>query len=193
MVQVRSQKEIEEILSLFKSGQKYLEIAKQFGCSKNSIAGVIYRSRKRLGEEVVERKIAPKAEPKAKAEAKAEAKKPPPENGTFVYVESARLPQEPTIQKESRIMAIERAKERIRVRLIETNTPVKLVDLESHHCRFPLGEPKNPDFRFCGASKKNDKGPYCPEHTIITSRFYEMNWKNEAEPLLNEAELKRYA
>lgn len=38
-------------------------------------------------------------------------------------------------------------------------TPVTFTGLEPHHCKFPLGDPLSPDFRFCGG-KRLDEYPY---------------------------------
>lgn len=40
---------------------------------------------------------------------------------------------------------------------------VKLIDLESHHCRWPIGDPKEQDFGFCGA-RKHAASMYCDAH-----------------------------
>lgn len=40
---------------------------------------------------------------------------------------------------------------------------LKLVDLRGCVCKWPVGDPKRPDFFFCGAVT-NDKDPYCPAH-----------------------------
>lgn len=40
---------------------------------------------------------------------------------------------------------------------------VSLFDLTPQSCRFPLGDPSNEDFGFCGADR-GDTRPYCPEH-----------------------------
>lgn len=45
-------------------------------------------------------------------------------------------------------------------------TPVKMVDLLPIHCRWPIGDPKKPDFHFCGADK-HEKGPYCAPHSVL--------------------------
>lgn len=34
-------------------------------------------------------------------------------------------------------------------------------------CKFPIGDPRADDFRFCGADHHND-GPYCDEHHELT-------------------------
>jgi GcrA cell cycle regulator len=38
-----------------------------------------------------------------------------------------------------------------------------LLELEPHHCRFPVGDPQDPDFFFCGATKLDDHS-YCAAH-----------------------------
>jgi GcrA cell cycle regulator len=45
-----------------------------------------------------------------------------------------------------------------------------LVELENHHCRFPVGEPGAPDFFFCGAPTANlsKRRPYCRAHARRT-------------------------
>lgn len=41
--------------------------------------------------------------------------------------------------------------------------PVTLVDLAPAHCRWPLGEVKSPEFRYCGAARLSDRA-YCRKH-----------------------------
>ena len=41
--------------------------------------------------------------------------------------------------------------------------PVTLMELQWHHCRWPIGDPQSPDFMFCGANKL-DGHPYCGRH-----------------------------
>jgi GcrA cell cycle regulator len=40
---------------------------------------------------------------------------------------------------------------------------VGLQQLEAHHCRWPVGDPRLPGFGFCGAEPKPGK-PYCDKH-----------------------------
>lgn len=35
-----------------------------------------------------------------------------------------------------------------------------------HHCRWPIGDPRSPDFRFCGCQSVEGL-PYCPDHARI--------------------------
>ena len=39
-------------------------------------------------------------------------------------------------------------------------------DLEDHHCRFPIHDPRTPEFRYCGGVKVLSL-PYCAEHCRI--------------------------
>lgn len=39
---------------------------------------------------------------------------------------------------------------------------IRMAAVESWHCRWPLGNPEGPDFRFCGAQRV--KGAYCAAH-----------------------------
>lgn len=45
-------------------------------------------------------------------------------------------------------------------------TPIALVDLRSHHCRWPIGDPGREGFHFCGA-RKADGGVYCAKHGLV--------------------------
>lgn len=44
---------------------------------------------------------------------------------------------------------------------------VSLHDLQSHQCRWPIGNPGSPDFGFCGESIRDDSVPYCTHHCRI--------------------------
>lgn len=41
--------------------------------------------------------------------------------------------------------------------------PVKNGAQQWHHCRWPIGDPATPEFRFCGAKRKFPQ-PYCEKH-----------------------------
>ncbi|MDR2902829.1 MAG: hypothetical protein LBU87_07000 [Lactobacillales bacterium] len=45
----------------------------------------------------------------------------------------------------------------------QDNKPVTLMDLKLNSCRWPIGDPKDPDFHFCGKQIVTGK-PYCSEH-----------------------------
>ena len=65
-------------------------------------------------------------------------------------------------------------KEKIPKVLLEPEIPkpsgkIKLVDLDQNTCRWPIGDPGDEDFHFCGARCPIDK-PYCEHHTAIAWR-----------------------
>ena len=43
---------------------------------------------------------------------------------------------------------------------------VRLVDLDSHTCRWPLGDPRDEDFSFCGKKVRSGQ-TYCDEHAVM--------------------------
>ena len=48
----------------------------------------------------------------------------------------------------------------------KTCNPIRLVELDSHTCRWPIGDPRDDDFCFCG--KKVHAGQtYCDEHSQV--------------------------
>jgi GcrA cell cycle regulator len=42
-----------------------------------------------------------------------------------------------------------------------------LLDLEARDCRWPIGDPKQDGFHFCGAQRTGDR-PYCVEHWALS-------------------------
>lgn len=43
---------------------------------------------------------------------------------------------------------------------------VSLLDLQPHQCKFPLGDPRQDGFGFCGADRVEGR-PYCSKHVAI--------------------------
>ncbi len=43
---------------------------------------------------------------------------------------------------------------------------LKLAELTKHTCKWPIGDPRAPEFVFCGSAKNIDR-PYCPHHQSI--------------------------
>lgn len=50
-----------------------------------------------------------------------------------------------------------------------SNTPVALLDLTNETCRWPIGEPNQPGFHFCGKleAANDQRRPYCKAHSCI--------------------------
>ena len=52
------------------------------------------------------------------------------------------------------------------IRPVVVNRSIKPFKSTPKHCRYPIGDPKSKDFKFCGAKAKTDK-PYCVDHCRI--------------------------
>lgn len=137
--------ELEKLIALYEQGLSYADIGVAMGgWTRGQVSGKLWRAGalKRRADQS-------KGGPKKKHRA------PSP---TLVYVKPDPLPESIVEPK------------RVRVRLINTDTEVTLMELEPHHCRFPLGDPKRPDFRFCGRPKESDRRPYCAAHNRATEQ-----------------------
>lgn len=44
---------------------------------------------------------------------------------------------------------------------------VRFEDLKIAHCRYPLGDPREENFRFCGAAKPDITRAYCSHHARV--------------------------
>jgi GcrA cell cycle regulator len=72
--------------------------------------------------------------------------------------------------------------------------PVSLLQLKRTHCRWPIGDPRESDFYFCGAvcgavAKRTANGPcYCPDHARLSTdgSSERMGW------LANKLKLKAF-
>lgn len=51
--------------------------------------------------------------------------------------------------------------------VIPISERVTIMDLRESMCRWPMGDPSSPDFRFCGARSAEAGGPYCSAHARI--------------------------
>jgi GcrA cell cycle regulator len=50
--------------------------------------------------------------------------------------------------------------------VIPMSDMVEIMDLRENMCRWPVGDPTTPEFRFCG-SRSPPGGPYCMHHARI--------------------------
>jgi GcrA cell cycle regulator len=51
--------------------------------------------------------------------------------------------------------------------VVQLSQRVTLMELRETMCRWPMGDPTTPDFRFCGAQSSIGEGPYCRHHSNI--------------------------
>ncbi len=51
--------------------------------------------------------------------------------------------------------------------VIPMSERVTLMELRESMCRWPMGDPTSPEFRFCGAKSPIGGGPYCSHHARV--------------------------
>lgn len=147
-----TEKMVEDLKIMWKQGLTTGEIGKRLGVSKNSIVGKVHRLQldarpspiKKKEEEVSDSAA---AEKKTAVKSKSE-KKPQPKAEPTPTAAPAPLP----------IKAASSAG--------NTSGEVRLTDLDNHTCRWPLGDPKDENFHFCGKKVKIGQ-TYCEEHAAL--------------------------
>jgi GcrA cell cycle regulator len=137
-----SDEDKQKLVKLFSEGYSQGAIVKEMPHkTRGAVAGQINRLRIKLGITVAPRRASGKS-PKVVVE------KRPPRIAKMVTVEKPK---------------------RVRLVMVDSDTRVTHNELEAHHCRWPIGDPRRSDFRFCGAPRISTdlKTPYCPEHTKL--------------------------
>lgn len=135
---------VEELRALWDKGLTANEIAKVLGVTKNAIVGKVHR-------------LCLKARPspiKSKGE----------DEQVVVQVEEVEIVEE---AEEAPIEeAIEPVQQENKPEAGASGNKVKLVELDSHTCRWPIGDPRDDDFGFCGKKVRTGQ-TYCDEHAAM--------------------------
>ena len=131
---------IENLKNLWLSGTTTNEIAKTLGLSKNSVVGKVHR----LNLEARPSPIKKKEELKKKKT----AKKLPQQHQKTAEKQTKSEPKPDNTPKTQKKLGL------------------KLSELDSHTCRWPLGDPKDENFCFCGQKVRAGQ-TYCDEHAAI--------------------------
>ena len=141
---------VQTILNYYKAGRPMGEIANLCETTLNSIAGVLSRARKR-GE------LPPAAKSPTKGIPKVRTARPPKSDPESLRVRAMIK------------AAKEKQEHKTRLRVITDEKEVTLLQLKFNSCRWPIGDPKLSDFRFCGKTRVAHCS-YCPEHKAISYR-----------------------
>lgn len=141
-------------IAMFTDGFSMGAIGDKLGRTRNAVSGQLDRHRRKAnGTQTTKLRRGSKVVAKAVSKPKVD-KRIPKTTKSF-----------PWIPKKTRKV------HRVRLRLIESETAVTFAELQPHHCKFPSGDPRNSDFRFCGHNREGS-GPYCATHTVISGRMY---------------------
>ncbi len=144
---------VEELKKMWDRGMTTGQIAKALNVTKNSIIGKVHRLC------LTARPSPIKKAPAAKAEKTAEyPEKDEKTDKTAKTIKENRKTAHATAAKAKESAAKEE--------LTPEETNIPLVKLDNHTCRWPLGDPRDDDFCFCGKRVKSGQ-TYCEEHSPI--------------------------
>jgi len=145
---------VELLRKLWSEGLSASQVAAELGAgiTRNAVIGKIHR----LG--LAERaKTVVSSRPRV---AKAPRQPSPPRVGGGVSGNVALAFAPPTL-------AVARARPVEEEVVIPMSERVTLMELRESVCRWPLGDPTTPEFRFCGGPSPIGGGPYCAYHARI--------------------------
>ena len=140
---------VEELRKMWDRGMTTGQIAKALNVTKNSIIGKVHRLC-----------LTARPSPIKKVSNNTTPKVPNPEKNKPVAKEETKA----NIEKNVTSVNIKEMEIDKRYDTEETNIP--LVKLDNHTCRWPLGDPRDDDFCFCGKKIKTGQ-TYCEEHAAI--------------------------
>lgn len=138
-----TEKMVDDLRRLWAEGLTASEIAKKIGVSKNSIVGKVHR-------------LCLKARPSPikKKDDELEA----------VEEQILETPEEEIAEEVVELVVVEEVKPEHKK--CRSKEHVQLVNLDGHTCRWPIGDPRDDDFCFCGKRVKIGQ-TYCEEHAAI--------------------------
>ena len=136
---------ISKLKKYWQEGMTTVEIGKKLGVSKNAVVGKAHRLELDARPSPIKKEpVVTKGKMAKKAAAVVVKEKIPPKT-PLVKAKEVKMPQ-PVKQSE-----------------LFKGKLVTLMDLQACSCRWPLGDPKDSDFRFCDKEAIDGK-PYCLEH-----------------------------
>lgn len=150
---------INTLKKMWKEGKSAAEIAKTLGkgVTRNAVIGKAHRMGLSGRPSPIKKPAPPKKEAvKAAPKVQAAAPKAAPKK-------AASAPATAKVQPPSR--------EAEELKKMEREAPqigggVALIDLTERMCKWPIGDPKDADFSFCGRGIRPGT-PYCPEHAAM--------------------------
>ena len=137
---------INDLKQMWKDGLTTNEIAKRLGVSKNSIVGKVHRLNLKARPSPIKKK------------------------------EEVTTAETPVVKEEKEEKAKTASKKLKKVSITPVNIAkpkeakkdqhLKLTELDNHTCRWPLGDPRDDNFCFCGKAVRGGQ-TYCEEHSAI--------------------------
>ena len=150
---------VELLRKLWLDGLSASQIAGELadGITRNAVIGKVHR----LGlSGRAKAPSAPAARPRAQKPIRSSAPSAPRSHapvmrGNLAYALSPAITPQPVIRAQLDSV------------VIPISQRVTIMELRESMCRWPLGDPSSPDFRYCGSDAPVGCGPYCSHHANI--------------------------
>lgn len=156
---------VEDLKKMWKEGMTTGEIGKKLGVSKNSIVGKVHR----LGLSGRPSPIKKKDEADSAAsqsQASVKEKKPAPAKKPAASEKKTENQAAAKPAKTEKAPEKENKKKEAEQETYKRPEKVTVADLDNHTCRWPIGDPKDENFHFCGKRVKLGQ-TYCEEHSAV--------------------------
>lgn len=159
---------IEELRKLWADGLSASQIASTLGgVSRNAVIGKIHRLGL-SGRVKAQGRSAPRRTPMAPREHKQTPTPPAPPTAAQPRVMAVGTAVVKVVEREAYVPAPvpEPAPAPMLAEVVPLRGGATLMDLKSSSCRWPMGDPSDPNFRYCGA-RSNVNETYCAAHAEI--------------------------
>jgi GcrA cell cycle regulator len=166
---------IDLLQKMWLQGMSASRIARELanGLTRNAVIGKVYRLglSGRVKEAAAETTSATEPQPLHKHATRPPARQAPQRaqpravqsSATFVRGNTALAVQPVAFEAPARANEIAARGEVV----VPITEPVTILELRDSMCRWPIGDPTQAEFRFCGARKTPGEGPYCGCHAAI--------------------------
>ncbi len=148
---------INTLKKMWKEGKSAAEIAKTLGkgVTRNAVIGKAHRMGLSGRPSPIKKPVAPKKEAAPKVTKAVAPKAAAPAKKVAAPAAKAIVPT----REVEELRKLESA-------AVQIGGGVALIDLTERMCKWPIGDPKDADFSFCGRGIRVGT-PYCPEHAAM--------------------------
>lgn len=152
---------------MWKDGKSAAEIAKTLGkgVTRNAVIGKAHRMGLSGRPSPIKKPAAPKKEPAAKKE-RATAAPAAPAVPAGRGKKAAPPPPAATAKASAQLNKEVEELKSIQKEIVPLGGGVALIDLTERMCKWPIGDPRDADFTFCGRGIRPGT-PYCPDHAAM--------------------------
>jgi GcrA cell cycle regulator len=149
---------VETLSKLWADGLSASQIATQLGgVTRNAVIGKVHR----LG---LSGRAKPSRPKPAKPAAAARPKPAPKPARAATTATTAAVAKYNAKVEEQLPVSVERPP--LEAKPLKDGTYATILTLTDHMCKFPIGDPKADEFRFCGRKTEPDE-PYCTPHSMV--------------------------